>query len=82
RQVTWVTRSPWLCCVTMAESSTLVSQNSGVATLQIKNVSETFMRRVRAVAAERGETVRRFVLEAVSERLERLGFDAPDYDER
>jgi hypothetical protein len=49
--------------------------------MQIKRVSEPFMRRLRSVAAERGETVRTFVLDAVTERLRRLGNDVPSYDD-
>jgi len=60
--------------------STLVSQNGEVVTMQVKRVSESFMRRVRSVAADRGETVRVFVLTAVAERLSRLGHEAPDFE--
>jgi hypothetical protein len=49
--------------------------------MQIKRVSEPFMRRLRSVAAERGETVRTFVLDAVTGRLRRLGNDVPPYDD-
>jgi hypothetical protein len=51
-----------------------------VAALYVKNVSEQFMRRVRSTAAERGESMRKFVLEAVKERLERLGIETPSYE--
>ena len=48
--------------------------------MQVKNVSDAFMRRVRATAAERGVTLRRYVLDAVKEKLERDGVEAPDYE--
>jgi hypothetical protein len=49
--------------------------------MQIKRVSEPFMRRLRSVAAERGETVRHFVLDAVAEKMRRLGYDVPEADD-
>ena len=57
-----------------------LGENVEVAALYVKNVSEKFMRRVRSTAAERGESMRQFVLEAVKEKLEREGVEAPDYE--
>lgn len=48
--------------------------------MYVKNVSEQFMRQVRATAALRGESMRKFVLEALRERLEREGVETPDYE--
>lgn len=48
--------------------------------MQVKRVSEPFMRRVRSVAADRGITVRELVLSAIAEKLAREGVDVPDYE--
>lgn len=53
-------------------------QTGGVAVLYVKNVPERLLRRVRATAVDRGETMRDLVLRALRNELERLGVEVPE----
>jgi uncharacterized protein involved in cysteine biosynthesis len=64
----------------MTTSVNRLGENDEVAALYVKNVSEKLMRRVRATCAERGETMREFVVRAVERELKRLGVEVPEDD--
>ncbi|MFP3901986.1 MAG: hypothetical protein ACLFXM_14120 [Acidimicrobiia bacterium] len=49
-----------------------------MAVLYVKNVPERLLRRVRATAVDRGETMRDLVLRALRNELERLGVEVPE----
>jgi hypothetical protein len=65
----------------MRDAVKAASENERVPVMYVRNVPEQLLRLVRSQAALQGQSMGRWVIDAVQQRLERDGVEVPDEDE-